>query len=254
MSAVELVDTEEHCRQVCQDVLQQDEVAVDIEGVDLSRHGEICVMQIAKRTGPVFLIDITTLGETAFSFGLRDVLESEQLAKLFFDCTCDADALYHLWHVLPRHVLDMQVLHEKATGNRNDRVRGLAKVLPQFLHPSGLEEAGRVKEAGLALFAPEKGGSYEVWKTRPLAWALQKYCAQDVQHLFMMKDRWSSCLSTNLRAVSERRMLRQARDACFTKGPHRSLKDFAFTDDRLTLPDYSAIVEADDPETKRRRL
>jgi exonuclease 3'-5' domain-containing protein 1 len=37
-----------------------------------------------------------------------------------------------------------------------------------------------VKEAGVKLFAPEKGGSYEVFEKRPLDPRILAYCAQDV--------------------------------------------------------------------------
>jgi exonuclease 3'-5' domain-containing protein 1 len=39
------------------------------------------------------------------------------------------------------------------------------------------------KEKGLRLFAPEKGGRYEVFNDRPLAQAIVQYCVQDVQFL-----------------------------------------------------------------------
>jgi exonuclease 3'-5' domain-containing protein 1 len=40
-----------------------------------------------------------------------------------------------------------------------------------------------VKEAGLNLFAPERGGSYQVFETRPLDARILAYCAQDVAQL-----------------------------------------------------------------------
>ena len=238
MMAAEIVDTEQRCRAVCAELLQDKALAVDIEGVNLCRHGEICIVQVAKRTGPVFLFDVVALGKTAFSSGLQEVLESDSVAKLLFDCRADADALHHLWQVTPRNVLDMQVLRDKANGGLDSFVHGLAKVLKDLLSPRKLEKAERVKAAGVALFAPEKGGSYDVWKKRPLPDVLQTYCAQDVQHLFAMKDKWGGCLSTaRLRAVSEKRMLNQIRDKSFEKGPHRALKDFDFTDEWLSPMD-----------------
>ncbi len=40
-----------------------------------------------------------------------------------------------------------------------------------------------VKERGISLFAPEKGGSYEVFNERPMAKDLIDYCTQDVRYL-----------------------------------------------------------------------
>merc|ERR1712032_1658372 len=49
-----------------------------------------------------------------------------------------------------------------------------------------------------------------------------------------MRDLWSGCLSTAYwRAVSEKRLLNQINDQSFVKGPHRAMKDFAFTDEWL---------------------
>ena len=47
-------------------------------------------------------------------------------------------------------------------------------------------ELARIKEEGLKLFAPEKGGSYAVWKERPLPEALIKYATSDVSLLLEM--------------------------------------------------------------------
>lgn len=41
----------------------------------------------------------------------------------------------------------------------------------------------RMKKAGMKLFAPEQGGSYEVFNKRPLPEDLTRYCAQDVKVL-----------------------------------------------------------------------
>lgn len=45
------------------------------------------------------------------------------------------------------------------------------------------EEAKLVKNEGLQLFAPEKGGSYEVFNERPLQPRIEMYCVQDVMHM-----------------------------------------------------------------------
>ena len=42
-----------------------------------------------------------------------------------------------------------------------------------------------IKERGLNLFVPERGGSYEVFNTRPLSDVVMQYCVQGV--LFMPK-------------------------------------------------------------------
>jgi exonuclease 3'-5' domain-containing protein 1 len=40
-----------------------------------------------------------------------------------------------------------------------------------------------IKARGAELFAPDKGGSYEVFNERPLDLTLEHYCMQDVVHM-----------------------------------------------------------------------
>merc|ERR1711862_191003 len=86
-----------------------------------------------------------------------------------------------------------------------------------------------IKLAGVALFAPEKGGKLEVWRMRPLPEVLVKYCAQDVVHLFAMLDTWSpQLLRSILRAMSEERMRRRIENPTLEAGPQLARKDFRF--------------------------
>lgn len=57
--------------------------------------------------------------------------------------------------------------------------------------PSGTNsrEAMAIKSAGLNLFAPERGGSYEVFNKRPLAGEILAYAAQDVVLLFAISEK-----------------------------------------------------------------
>jgi exonuclease 3'-5' domain-containing protein 1 len=51
-----------------------------------------------------------------------------------------------------------------------------------------------LKKAGTKLFAPERGGSYDVWRDRPMPPVLIEYCALDVRYLHTMRDAWASYL------------------------------------------------------------
>ena len=73
-------------------------VAVDFEGVALSRTGSLCIVQVAPADGPVILFDIVEMQRAAFDEGgLADLIQSEHVLKLWFDCRSDADALVHLY-------------------------------------------------------------------------------------------------------------------------------------------------------------
>jgi len=80
---------------------------VDLEGVRLSRHGTISLVQIlVPETGIVYLIDVLTLGAKAFSTSsssthttLKTIFESTSITKYFFDVRNDSDALFSLYGV-----------------------------------------------------------------------------------------------------------------------------------------------------------
>lgn len=165
---------------------------LDLEGVKLSRQGTISILQIhLAPLNKSYLVDIHTLGlkafDTAYDAGntLRSVLQSSTIPKVFFDVRNDSDALYSHFQVSLAGVIDVQVM-EYATRNYAKRfVSGLSKCIETDLNLSLRQrlECQRIKERGLKLFAPERGGSYEVFNTRPLSDAIGAYCVQDVQWL-----------------------------------------------------------------------
>jgi exonuclease 3'-5' domain-containing protein 1 len=100
----------------------------------------------------VFLFDVTVLKESAFANGLRSILESEKVAKLFFDVRCDADALFHLYNIKANNVLDMQVLCQKVKGGDSPFVQGIAKAVGHVVSASEKQIMEDVKHAGHGLF------------------------------------------------------------------------------------------------------
>ena len=162
-------------------------VAVDLEGVDLGRPGEICVVQGAVAAeGPVFLFDICSLGADAFAPGgdtLRALLEDASLEVLLFDLRADANALFYHFGVALARPVDLQLLdvaHRLLKGLPCRSVSGLGYLVEKTPH-ANLTDAARerlasVKAAAHELFVPERGGSYEVWRARPLPPLLLEYC------------------------------------------------------------------------------
>ena len=107
-----LVDTVEACAAQCERLAHAGAIAVDFEGVNLCREGELLLAQLAADDGQVVLIDVATLGASAFDEGgLQALLQSEEVLKLVFDGRSDADALFHLCGCRLTHVCDCQVLH-----------------------------------------------------------------------------------------------------------------------------------------------
>jgi len=171
-------------------------VAVDLEGVDLGASGEICIIQCstARRGAPIWLFDVVALGGALFAPGggggggeggesLRDLLEDASLPKLLWDVRSDVNALFFLFGVRPRGLVDLQladVAQRKLAGVPCAKVAGLGFVCERTPHArltaAERERLAAVKAGALRLFAPEKGGTYSVWKARPLPAELLEYC------------------------------------------------------------------------------
>lgn len=179
-------------------------IYVDIEGVNLSRHGSISILQLhILPTDETHLIDVHTLGEEAFSTvatngdTLKDILESESIIKVFFDIRNDSDALYSLFGIRVAGICDIQLM-ELATRSFSRRcINGLAKCIERDL-PMTLKERSHwkmSKEKGVRLFASERGGSYDVFNARPLADDIKEYCMEDVHLLPRLWLHYSSRLT-----------------------------------------------------------
>ena len=122
--------------------VSSDTMAVDLEGVSMSRVGAVTLLQVAVRDS-VFLFDVQAL-ETAELFEravapnaardadesaaaadgpkrktLRGVLEDARITKLMFDCRVDSDALFHQHGVALRGVFDVQLADVASRRRKN---------------------------------------------------------------------------------------------------------------------------------------
>lgn len=82
-----LVDTVAACREQCERLTKSDAVAVDFEGVNLCRDGEMLLAQLAAADGgPVVLVDILRLQESAFGEGGDQRLRGTNRLSLMIPC------------------------------------------------------------------------------------------------------------------------------------------------------------------------
>jgi len=176
---------------------------LDIEGVRLSRHGSISIIQLFNvPQNHVFLIDIFVLRQAAFDtpnrcgITLRSILESEIIPKVFFDLRNDSDALFAHFNIFLRGSHDVQLL-KAATQPWAKRLAGLRQCVEYDaqLPVDVLKDWQTVKAKGRKLFSAEDGGSYEVFNIRPLLQDVITYCAQDVVHLPILWSTYSDRLS-----------------------------------------------------------
>jgi len=87
---------------------------------------------------------------------------------------------------------------ELATRTYSKRyVKGLSKCIERDLAMTASEKQQWVecKGKGKRLFAPELGGSYEVFNTRPLAEEIALYCTQDVKLMPKLWKHYSNKLT-----------------------------------------------------------
>jgi exonuclease 3'-5' domain-containing protein 1 len=214
----------------------QPSIFIDLEGVNLSRHGTISIMQVyylpIKCT---YLIDVYTLGDKCFSTPgrngrtLKEILESDSVTKVFFDVRNDSDALHGNYQIKLAGIHDLQLMELSTRSFSRRCVNGLSKCIERDAPLSIQERLAWVqtKESGLRLFAPEKGGRYEVFNERPLPDAIKFYCAQDVQILPRLWDYYDGKMGQKWRekmiAASKARVQSSQSATYNGKGRHMAL-------------------------------
>jgi exonuclease 3'-5' domain-containing protein 1 len=196
---------------------------LDIEGIKLSRDGSISIIQVLISPGNhVYLIDVHVLGAAAFTTPaadgrtLQSILESSQVTKAFFDVRNDSDALFSHFGINLDGIQDIQLM-ELATrfAKYKKCVNGLARCIE---NDSGMGNGQRVewkkvKDAGVKLFAPEHGGSYQVFNARPMTCEIRDYCVQDVLFLPVLWMLYNGRLSQTWRNKVDLAIVARVKDS-----------------------------------------
>ncbi|EHK41511.1 hypothetical protein TRIATDRAFT_28531 [Trichoderma atroviride IMI 206040] len=211
-------------------------IYIDLEGVKLCRHGTISILQMyIHPLDRVYLVDVLVLGDESFStcgesgLSFKNILESREIPKVFFDVRNDSDALHHHFQIKLAGILDLQLM-ELATRNTPRRfVSGLAKCIERDAPLSYSERRNwmRIKDQGNRLFKPEDGGSYEVFIERPLQRDISLYCAQDVQILPRLWEHYGKKITVSwmqkVIRVSEKRVEESQSPGYTPNGRHKAL-------------------------------
>lgn len=131
---------------------------------------------------------------------MKTIFESASIPKVFFDVRNDSDALFSNYGICLAGIQDLQVMEFATRGVRGRFLSGLSKCIEKDLIMSFAERQAwkATKEKGLDLFAPERGGTYEVFNTRPLSDEIALYCAQDVRYMPKLWVSYSAKLSMAL--------------------------------------------------------
>ena len=165
-------------------------IAVDFEGVELSRTGQLCLLQAAS-ISKIFIFDIIILGKSVFNTrkengaGLGALLEGRVL-KVVHDSRHDCDSLLSQFGVRMTNIWDTQVAFRMLKRQQEVSTEPLPISLKTLLLKfTGLkEEDCQVKVAGKERMQDDKG----FWKTRPLNEEALKYARFDVEHLLKVHN------------------------------------------------------------------
>lgn len=209
------VTSVEGCRRTVETLSSKTRIAVDCEGVLLSRTGRLCLLQLAS-SEEIFVIDLVGddpndvhHAQNLFNKGgLKGLLEDSNVFKVIHDCRHDSDALFHQFGVKLGPVIDTQVAFTVLR-----RVRGMGEGLPvslktllkkfQFATEGDLELKQSVKES--------MKGKDGFWLKRPLSEKALRYARFDVEHLLQIvqmlakliesvdKDAWQNVLDESQR-------------------------------------------------------
>lgn len=171
---------------------------LDLEGVSLSRHGSLSIVTIyVFPEARAYLVDVHKLGAASFLTAspdgttLKAILESPTITKVFFDVRNDSDALFAHYGIDLKGIEDVQLMENAARPGRRRYIIGLEKTIQNFapITPAEKQTWSAVKDKGLHLFHPSKGGTYEVFNQRPLNADVVSYCVNDVQFLPGLRDK-----------------------------------------------------------------
>lgn len=172
-----MITSTKACIKAVQEIMTFPVVAVDCEGVNLSKEGRLCLIQVATPK-KVYLFDVLKGGERLFfDRGLRYLLESNKIVKVMHDCRKDSEALYFQYDVTLRGVWDSQIAYTVLS-----QLKGYKTPYPiglnTLLKACSCEE-NKFKDMVKSAMTAMKN----FWEVRPLSRMMIDYAAGDVSNL-----------------------------------------------------------------------
>ena len=98
---------------------EQERVAFDCEGINLSRIGTVELISICFPSLTVFLIDFGGSPDSIIEQQVKKLFESNKILKIIHDCRTDSDALFHRHGITLRNVHDTSCYHHVITGQEH---------------------------------------------------------------------------------------------------------------------------------------
>ena len=142
-------------------------IALDIEGVDLGRTGQISLVQIASSPEACFLLDLLNVAkDDPLVDWLKAMLESKDIVKICHDCRMDADALRHILGIELCNVHDTSAWHCATDANLNN------VLIANSIKPNVKRDSGVYAQ------------NHAFWATRPLTSRMMEWAMGDVRSMF----------------------------------------------------------------------
>jgi len=167
-------------------------IALDLEGVDLSRAGRISIVQVST-PARCFLIDVLGKGPDDLVVSwLRSLLQSENILKVIHDSRMDSDALFHLLKIELVNVHDTscwQAVIGLPNTSLNDVLR-FYKLTPNIERDKSVYQR-----------------NHAFWATRPLTRQMLAWASGDVQFMFDLYQRQLQKVESIPNGVSRARAL-----------------------------------------------
>ena len=194
-----LVSNGQEAEAICLDLLASGRaVALDCEGVALSRFGRCCLLQLypeplSEEIGPVYVFDML-LGKHVVE-ALRPLLQCTSVLKVTHDCREDLSALEHQFGINVKNVYDTQLAYCLLLEGGRELVEGEGKgtstgrISKPYL--IGLNEllrkAGSKPNAFSDRIRQKLNEEPNFWFYRPLDPEAVEYAASDVKSLHILR-------------------------------------------------------------------
>lgn len=157
-------------------------IGFDCEGVDLCRHGRLCIMQIAFPDA-IYLADVIEGGEVLMK-ACKPALESNYITKVIHDCKRDSEALYFQFGIRLHNVVDTQIAYsliEEQEGRKrppDDYISFVSLLADPRYCGISYEEKEEVR------FLLRQDPNF--WTYRPLSELMVRAAADDVRFLLYL--------------------------------------------------------------------
>ncbi|XP_050412143.2 ribonuclease D [Patella vulgata] len=171
----EIIEDIRKCRRVVETLMKEEIISCDAEGINLGKDGPLTLLQIATTDGHVFLFDIHKEKRMFQDGGLKQLLESNHVRKVFHACSGDSEALKHQFGVSLRNVFDTQVAHMVILEQQGRLIPPMLK-LAEICEIYGMNKM----EAKTDMQKKWNKTVPDYWERRPLTQEMTDYACKDV--------------------------------------------------------------------------